>query len=269
MPKSPSRRFSETLTIALEEFAKYGYDSRSRLDYWMSRLREAAMASLKSPEQIDEDVRVALKQVSRRVIRKSPRYHRGLGRYAIQRVGNRLAPELERRIMASVDLIRLHRQEAIEKTLQRFSGLATSLPPGTRTLDKREARTQISKSLRQMNFEARRVVIDQGHKLINAVNSVIAEDNGAIAAVWHSHWRQPGYDYRPDHKERDEQIYAVRGNWAITDGLMKPGHYLDEITQPGQEVFCRCYVSYLYHLRDLPDDRLTKKGRQSLNPPEA
>lgn len=265
MPKSPSSRFSETLTIALEELARHGYDSRSRLDYWLARLREAAIAYLKSPDQIEGDVRTALRQVSTRVHKKTAVYHKGLGKYAIQRIGGRLAPELERRIMASVDLIKIHRQEAIEKTLQRFSGLATSLPPGpSRTLDKREAKASIGKSLRQMNFEERRVVIDQGHKLVSNINSVIAEDNGAIAAVWHSHWRQPGYDYRVDHKDRDEQLYAIRGNWAITEGLMKPGRYLDEITQPGQEVFCRCFVSYLYNIRDLPEDRLTKKGRQHL-----
>ena len=41
-----------------------------------------------------------------------------------------------------------------------------------------------------------------------------------------------------------------------------PSGYLDEITQPGEEVFCRCYVTYLYNLRSIPEDMLTQKGRK-------
>jgi hypothetical protein len=43
-----------------------------------------------------------------------------------------------------------------------------------------------------------------------------------------------------------------------------PAGYLDEITQPGEEVFCRCYVTYLYNLRSIPDYMLTQKGSKFL-----
>ncbi|VEB00978.1 Uncharacterised protein [Klebsiella pneumoniae] len=64
----------------------------------------------------------------------------------------------------------------------------------------------------------------------------------------------------------DKLIYLIRGNWAQKNGYVKagPAGYLDEITQPGEEVFCRCYVTYLYNLRSIPEDMLTQKGRKFL-----
>ena len=92
------------------------------------------------------------------------------------------------------------------------------------------------------------------------INEIVAVDNGAIAARWHSHWRQAGYNYRKDHKERDDNVYVIRGSWAHEKGYIKPIHgYTDEITSPGEEVFCRCNYVYLYHLRQVKH-LLTKKG---------
>jgi hypothetical protein len=115
-----------------------------------------------------------------------------------------------------------------------------------------------------MPFEQRRVVIDQTHKLVSNINEIVATDNGAIAARWHSHWRQANYNYRKDHKERDDKIYVIRNSWAHKEGLIKPVNgYTDDITSPGEEVYCRCNYVYLYNLRQV-QDLLTKKGQAAL-----
>lgn len=72
----------------------------------------------------------------------------------------------------------------------------------------------IQKAAEKVDYEARRVMIDQNRKLIANIDNVIATSNNAIAAIWHSHWRRPGYDFREDHKERDQLYYLIRGNWA-------------------------------------------------------
>ncbi|MHB1659899.1 MAG: hypothetical protein ACYCRF_11450, partial [Acidithiobacillus sp.] len=80
-----------------------------------------------------------------------------------------------------------------------------------------------------------------------------------------SRWRVPGYDYREDHKELDGKIFLVRQSWAREKGLVKKsGKYLDEIEQPAQAVYCQCTGTWLYSLKDLPDEMLTKKGRAAL-----
>ena len=58
----------------------------------------------------------------------------------------------------------------------------------------------------------------------------------------------------------------MRGNWALTQGLMRLAgrQYSDQITQPGEEVFCRCTYLYVYGLADIPPDMLTELGRERL-----
>jgi len=124
----------------------------------------------------------------------------------------------------------------------------------------------VTKALRSLPFEERRVAIDQGHKMLSSLSATIAEGGNALAGRWFSHWRQLNYDYRPDHKEQDGKVYLIRDSWAHAQGLVKPGEagYLDEITQAGEEVYCRCAVTYLYALRALPPEMLTKKGHAAL-----
>lgn len=256
--------YRTVLRDAINEFATHGYDSQDRLDYWLGRLREAIEADAPSPSGVYRKVRAGLEAIYDRLRGGGyRRFHPGLRQFVIDRVGRDLARTLERRALVSVDLIVLNRKKSIEQTLQRFAGLATSIPPGgTKTLDKREAVKTISKSIRQMTFEERRVVIDQGHKMTANINQTLAEDGGAIAAKWNSHWRQAGYDYREDHKERDQRVYLLRGNWAQKAGLVKAGEagFYDKIDGVAVAPFCRCWIEYVYDLDDMPRDMLTRKG---------
>jgi hypothetical protein len=64
---------------------------------------------------------------------------------------------------------------------------------------------------------------------------------------------------------RNDKIYAIRDNWAIEKGLMNKGAgYTDEMTAPGEEVYCRCNYVYIYGLSKLPEEMLTAKGRAEL-----
>lgn len=258
----------EALAAAIREFTQYGFDRPERLDEWMRRLRAAARKGLPTRAAVEKRSSAALEQKFKRAISYTTitRHHPGVSRLTLSHITPRLRLELTRRIVASADLIKLNQDQAIQKTLQRFSGWATSIPTGgSRSVEKGEVKTEIAKSLRQIDYAERRVLIDQGHKLMSSIDAVIAQQTDAIAGMWRSHWRQPGYDYRPDHKERDKQIYAIRGSWAMEKGLMKKGAgYLDEMTQAAEEPFCRCYVVYLLNLRDLPADMLTEKGRDEL-----
>jgi hypothetical protein len=189
-------------------------------------------------------------------------------RFTLERLKPFARAELDKRIQASAGLIKINREQAIDKTLQRFSGWATSIPDqGSRVVDKPEVKEHIAKPIQQVKYEARRVSIDQGAKLVAAVNEVVATQGGVIAYRWRSHWKRAGYDYREDHKERDQQIYLIRDSWAKQDGLVKAGSagYYDEITAAAQEPFCQCYVVALYALRELPEEMLTERGKKLLD----
>jgi len=266
---SNSGAFQEVLTAAVRDISDNGYDDISRLDDWLRRLRFAAVADLPSPEEIQRRMQLAMQTVFDRTFSKSAalKYHPGIPKFTLERLKPFARAELDKRVMASAKLIKLNREQAIDKTLQRFSGWATSIPDqGSRVVDKVDVKEHIAKPVAQVKYEVRRCQIDQGHKLIAAVNEVVGMQGGAIAVKWRSHFRQAGYDYRPDHKERDGKIYLLRGSWAQEQGLVKTGEagYYDEITAAAQEVFCRCYVVTLYALRELPELMLTEKGKKLL-----
>lgn len=269
------KTFTRTVREAVKFFLRNGYTSRQELEQWQAIIRQAAESETDDDymSMVSDRLRKAYDlQVSKAGALER---HKGLSRFTLNYMEPKLRSELDRRILASADLIKLNRTAAINKTVQRFSGWATSIPvqdyvggglsPSSRSGVNYNC-DHIQKSAQQVDYEARRVMIDQSHKLIANIDNIIATSNNAIAAEWHSHWRQAGYDYREDHKERDKLVYLIPGNWAQKNGYVKagPAGYLDEITQPGEEVFCRCYVTYLYNLRSIPEDMLTQKGRKFL-----
>lgn len=272
--------FQQVLTEAVNDMAEHGFDSVERVERWTRELRAAAERSLISEASLEQQLRDALASTYRRLIDRGEitRYQQGVERFTLEKVRPVLRAELDRRIAASANLIKLNRTEAIEKTLRRFQGWSTSVPPGGVPGEKkRDVKDNVRKSMASLPFEERRVLIDQGHKLIGAINEIVAADGGAIAGVWRSHWRRAGYDYREDHKERDGLIFLIRDSWADQAGYVKrgpkntgpadrkaAGFYYDDVEAVGQLPFCSCFMTFLYNLRDLPDDMVTARGREAL-----
>ena len=263
-------KFTQTVRDAVKYYMLHGYSSEKELSLWMLTLRAAAEDKATSEVNLVEVVTDHLRksydtQVNRGAMFKR---HPGVGRFSVDMLRPEMRRELDRRIVASANLIKLNRQKAIDTTMSRFSGWATSIPPGAPSSPSGVIKVSqhIEKSAKQVAYEARRVAIDQGHKLIQNIDNVIATSNNAIAVQWHSYWRQPGYDYREDHKERDQQYYLMRDSWALKNGVIIPGSakYLDEVTMFGEEVFCRCYGTYIYAVRGLPREMLTEKALSML-----
>ena len=257
--------FYEVLTAAINDIIEYGFDSKKRIDGWLQKIKIAANNALLSDEQMQTEMEKALNNTFARMVTKGGLVNKSITKYDIEKLKPRLRSELDRRIMASANLIKYNREKNVNEVLQRFEGWATSIPKGgSKAVDKVKEKQNIKKSLTKMPFEQRRVVIDQTHKLVANINEIVATDNGAIAARWHSHWKQPNYNYRKDHKERDSNVYVIRNSWAHKEGLIKPVNgYTDDITSPGEEVYCRCNYVYLYNLRQV-QDLLTKKGQAAL-----
>lgn len=258
-------KFKEVLTKAVIDIAINGFDSQSRIDRWMKALRNALIQEMQPDHVIKQKLDDAMGDIFKRLVTSPTAItkHKGVSKFTIDKVKPELRGELTRRIATSANLITLNREQMIERTMQRFQGWGSSIPNGgSDVVAKREVKANIAKPLASLPFEERRVMIDQGHKLTANINAVVAEGGGAIAAIWHSRFRQANYNYRVDHKERDDKIYAIRGNWAMEDGLMKVGvaGYTDQITMPAEEIYCRCSYEYIYSLRKLPKEMLTKKG---------
>lgn len=257
----------EVLTDAINYYVEKGWDSEKSLLSWSQKLRVAA--SRESPS--NDVTRKHLTSIYSRLVidggalRDQP--PDGPTKVTLDKIKPDLRKELDKRIFASANLIQLNREQAIERTVQRFQGWVTSIPPdGVSEVDKNEQKAAFRKSVTDLDYISRRVAIDQGHKLASNVKYLLSIQGGAIGFRWHSPWRRPGYNYREDHKQRDTLIYLVRDSWAVAQGLIKPVNgYYDEITAAGEEVFCSCQVFPIYAPQKLPDEFLTEKGKREFN----
>lgn len=264
--KTSPQSFADLAREAVADFSEHGFDSEARLERWLERLRSAARAQMVPQSEMEAEVRRTLESIYARLVEREELLSRfpGVGRFTLQRVRPELRAELQRRILASASLIKLNRQRVVEETLQRFAGWATSVPPGgTPPGQRREAATEIRKAVVGLPYHERRVAIDQGHRFAASLSAILAQGSNALAARWNHHYvRYP----RPEHVARHGRVYLVRDSWAHQAGLVKPGAagYTDEITQPAEEIQCRCSYTYLTTLRSLPEDMLTVKGKEAL-----
>lgn len=233
--------FFDLISDAVRYFAENGFTSQTDLDDWVARIRAAAQDELVPEREVEEQLRRALGGIYTRMIERGQimRDNPGLERFALERVKPRLRAELDRRILASANLIKLNRREAVETTLRRLAGWATSIPPdGTGAIDKRQTAREIRRDVSFLAFRDRRVAIDQGAKFASALSQIVATDGGALAMQWHRHFTQ---NPRENHKQRDRKWYLMRNSWAHKAGLVKPISglgYVDEHEQPGELVFC-------------------------------
>jgi hypothetical protein len=264
-----SEGFYAVVTAAIDDLLEHGFDSQERLDRWLQQIGVAARAALVPEAVLQRALRDALVRVFHRSLTASAlaRRHPGLDTFTLASIKPKLHSELDRRIVAAADLIKLNRAASVQRTLQRFAGWASSIPAGGTEVGKRkEIKRRVRRGIAGLPFAERRVIVDQGAKLAASIDAVIAMDGGSIAGIWHSHWREAGYDYREDHKERDGHVFVVRDNWALQRKYMKlaGAQYMDQVTAPAQEPFCRCRYAFLYNLRDLPNEMLTELGAKTL-----
>lgn len=265
--------FYSTLYSAIRDISDNGADQPDRIAYWQRLLREALDRTLAPDHEMRRLVRDGLVALYKRLVDRGAvlRRHPGVTRFDIERIRPELRMELDRRIMFSADLVSLRRDEVIPATMRRFAGWVSSIPAqGSDKVKKRKEAERLRREVSNVGYEARRVLIDQGHKLTSAINQTIADQGGAIAARWHSHWHEANYDYREDHKERELESrklpYLIRDSWAMKEGLLQlaGSKYTDQMTQPAEEPFCRCFYEFVYSLKQMPQSMLTTKGREWL-----
>lgn len=263
------KSFDEALAAAVADIVEHGFDSQDRLDRWVRELTAAADRFIAAKAARDARLADAFEAIYRRMVANGGmlKFHPGVSKMTLSHVAPLFRAELDRRVRISADLIKINREQAVAKTLQRFSGWASSIPAGgARTEDRRETKADIAKDLRVLTYRERFVANDQGHKFFAALNQTLADQNGAIAVRWASRWRALNYNYRPDHKERDGKVFLLRNSWAHREGLAKAGEagYYDEVEAVGQLPNCRCAGVFIYSLSRLPEDMLTAKGRAKL-----
>jgi hypothetical protein len=265
--------FNEVLTAAMNDVEEHGFLNAEQIAEWERKLAEAAKRSFTPEATMKMMLEKGLIGLYNDMVEKGKilRYHPGVQRFTLEKIKPYLRPELDKRIAVSLSLIRLNKEATVAKMKQRFSGWASSVPAGGGgSQDKREAKETVKKGIAGLSYESRRVLIDQSSKLISSINAVLAEQGNAIAGIWRSHAGQAGYDFRVEHEAREiesmKRPYLMPDSWALRDGLISRtgATYINKIEQPGEFPYCRCFYTYLYNIRQLPRDMLTKAGIEFL-----
>ena len=263
-----SQSFYRVVTEAVRYFEEHGFTSAEVLQQWVEKIRRSAHETLTPESVLNEELQRTLGGIYKRLVDGGQllKTHEGVGKFTIERLKPKLRVELDRRLAVSRTLIKINREQAVEKAIQRMAGWASSIPAGgSRAVDVKDTKEHIRKALTSLPFEERRCVIDQSAKFVSSLNEIVAVDGGAIAVIWNIR-HSAGYHNRPDHKERAGKIYLLRSSWAKEKGLVKPGSagYYDDITSFGEEIFCSCWGTWIYNVRDLPSDMVTEKGKEEL-----
>lgn len=260
------KAFRALLIEGLRHFSQRGYRSEAELQEWIMRLHAALEREVPSDDESKQMLGRVLGRVFERDLKSGiAKRVPGVSRYTLDRVAPNLRAELDRRIFAGADLIRLRKREAIDTTLARFSGWASSVPPaGTFDFSERAQSKRIAKDITQLKFEWRRLAIDQGHKLSAAVTHTVAMGEGAIGGVWHDRGEDdPNYDADPHHLARSGKWFLLRESWAMEQGLIRRGSapYYDDIDAVAQRPYCSCWMTWETSPGGLPSEMLTAKGR--------
>ena len=164
-----SGTFYETVTAAIADIVTNGFDSTDRISFWIDRLRSSAIRNMVSPAILERTLNDTMRAIYRAKIDRGGilKQHPGVSRFTLDQVAPRLRAELDRRIMASADLIKRNREKAIAETLQRFSGWATSIPAGgSDAVSRVDVKDDLRKALVSLPYRERLVATDQGHKFV-------------------------------------------------------------------------------------------------------
>ncbi len=252
--------FYTTLIAAIEDIEEHGYD-HERIEYWLVLLIMMAEQTFK--DRSKRSARDFLTDQARKYSseRNIAITHKGLPIRYFSEFTNHAQNELNARIAMTDMLIAAVRDEALDKMTRGFIGWASSvshLTPSATDHVKLRKRLNIS----DLSVMERRILFDQCDKMKATLGAIIAERYGALAAVWHSRWREPEYNYREDHKSIDEVIMFMPDTHEMRLGLFVPGLPLvTDQSLPGMEPNCKCYFTYLYGLHSIPDIYLTEKGK--------
>ncbi len=253
-----SKRTREIINRFREAFT--GDFDMDQLLWWLGILRTYFRREYPDDQLIDKAVRTFLSARFNHIVKTVKSRHKlEVAGFGPEEIGNKFRPYLTERIRASVELIKLNRDQEIEAQLRRFAGWASG---GMEGQDKRgeDLHKSLNQSIRQMTYVRRRVTIDQGHKLMAAIDDTIAKEYGAIARKWRHIIPHPDYQSRKEHLYRNNKVYAVKDNPELKAGRMKrgPNGYAEDLPdQPAELPYCSCWWSNIYSVEDLPPEMRT------------
>lgn len=199
--------------------------------------------------------------------------NKGIKPYKLNQLKPTLRKELENRIQFSLNLIKTQSQESMLTLSDRFMNwCAGNHKESIKSALKISETTD--KELKHYNS----ILQDQTRKMLNNFDNIIAENYDAIGFIWRTRRDNrvvgnPAGKYPGRGNKIHQDHYHREGKFFVYDKqLTKFKPYLNmrnvklasslQDGLPGQPIFCRCYAENIYHLQDLQESFLSKKGKE-------
>jgi len=268
----------------LIDFLKSGPSSPGHIEEIKSQISKIALSLVTSPEEATENYKEACKDFLDKVIavKGMPiRVIGGVNQSEIASYGEHatenfdsLLPKINSRYNWCIENYKRQSKIYLNEQLAQFHDLLLEFLKqvpigGTKDKLTKSKIAEIKSELRCLTKWTQLFYTYKAISLSAEIKHVFALEGNVIAARWcYSQSDEQGeYQKTYNHKEQAGRMYAVRGNWAIENGLMKvgPNGYIDEISLPNQEIGCMCNFVYLHSPRELTEDMLTAKGKAWIN----
>lgn len=196
--------------------------------------------------------------------------HKGMSAYTHNDISKEFRKALERRILHSLQAIKIKDQQLLLDLESRFLSFITD-EKKEKSLQNLKDNLAANKSTKIAKNYVKNVVSDQVARLNDDIDSIHAKLNGALGLIWHTmedtkvvgnpSGKYPkGNELHNDHYKRNNVFFALKNSYATKKGLLKADIFedLEDIKKVGRGLNCRCYYEYIYDLRDVPKEYLAK-----------
>lgn len=208
--------------------------------------------------------------------------HKGITKQSLNDLKPKFRKELENKVQISFNLMKNQENEIKQKLASRFINYVT--------IDSKEVRGNGASKKSLLEFldfakengiaenHAKFILQDQTRKLTASLDDILAKENGAIGGIWHNRgdkrvvgnpqglYPNGSTKAHGDHWEREGVFYTFKDSWGYKKGYIDAPIYENlEDGGVGKAIGCRCWLQYMYDLRDVPYNYLTKKGRELLD----
>lgn len=215
-------------------------------------------------------------------LKNAQSHHKGITKTSLNDLKPKFRKEIEDRVKISFNLMKNQEEELKQKIASRFINWVT--------IDSKDVRGNTTSKQSLLNFldfakengiaedHAKFILKDQTRKMIASLDDLVAKENNAIGGIWHNRGDRrvvgnPSGIYphaeskaHGDHWEREGKFYIFKDSWAYQKGYIKGELYENlEDGGVGVAIGCRCRLEFIYDLRDVPYENLTKRGREFIS----
>lgn len=180
---------------------------------------------------------------------------------------------LEKRIITSLNNIKIKDKKLLLEIQNRFINFLVNNDNKNKTLKDLKDNLRVNECLTQSKNYTKNILRDQMHRFNDSIDYTMGTLNGAVGLVWHTQQDKrvvgdptglypKGNTLHNNHFKRDGVFFSLKDSIATKNKLVNAEIFetLTDIKECGRPINCRCYYEYIYDLRDVPTQYLTKKG---------